>query len=103
MTEQRGNSLMAYYRLYSLDLEKFHIIDVLPFIADSDSTAILKVCPDEFGIARELWNLGRKVMDFPARLPLVADRVEPNCLKNLIGPGRGWRWNPLESHCQAVA
>lgn len=94
---------MAYYRLYSLDLEEFHIIDVLPFIADSDSTAIRKVRPDDLGIARELWNLGRKVRDFPPRLPRVADRQGPNRLRNLIAPGRGWRWNPLENHCQAVA
>ena len=94
---------MAYYRLYSLDLEKSHFIDVLSFIAVSDLTAILKVRPDHLGIARELWNLGRKVMDFPPRPPLVADRGEPNRLENLVDPGRGWRWNPLESHCQAVA
>lgn len=94
---------MAYYRLYSLDLEKSHIIDVHPFIADSDSTAILEVQPDDLGIARELWNLGRKVMDFPPRPPLIADRGEPNRLGNLVNSSRGWRWNPLAGHCQAVA
>ncbi|MDP9423360.1 MAG: hypothetical protein M3Q19_11125 [Pseudomonadota bacterium] len=94
---------MAYYRLYSLDLEESHIIDVHPFIADSDSTAILKVRLDDLGIARELWNLGRKVMDFPPRPRPITDRGEPNQLENLVAPNRGWRWNPLEGHCQAVA
>jgi hypothetical protein len=95
--------LMAYYRLYSLDLEDSHFIDVQPFIADSDSTAILKVRPDDVGIARELWNLGRKVMDFPPRPPLIADCGESNRLENLVEPGRGWRRSPLAGHCQAVA
>ena len=93
---------MAHYRLYSLDLKNFHIIDALSFIADSDSAAILKVRPDQLGISRELWNLGRKVMDFPPRTPPAAAGEEPNRLGRLIGPG-SWRWNPLGGHCQDVA
>lgn len=93
---------MAYYRLYSLDLEHSHIIDVSSFVADTDAAAILKVRRVGPGIARELWNLGRKVMDFPPRAPIAAS-VEPNRLENLIGPNGRWKWNPLQSHCQGVA
>ena len=55
---------MHYYRLYSLDVMDAHIIDVHDFRADSDTTAILKVGAPVFGVSRELWNLGRRVMDF---------------------------------------
>lgn len=94
---------MAYYRLYSLDLEHFHIIDVSSFVADSDSAAILKVRRVGPGVARELWNLGRKVMDFPPRATTAPDNEESNRFENLIGPSGRWRWNPLQGHCQGVA
>ena len=55
---------MHYYRLYSLDIKDAHIIDVHDFRADTDVAAILKVGPPVVGVSRELWNLGRKVMDF---------------------------------------
>jgi len=54
---------MHYYRLYSLDNSDDHIIDVRDFRANGDADAILKVAP-LCGVTRELWNLGRKVMDF---------------------------------------
>ena len=55
---------MHYYRLYSLDTTDAHIIDVYDFRADGDAAAILKVGDPLVGVSRELWNLGRKVMDF---------------------------------------
>jgi hypothetical protein len=55
---------MYYYRVYSLDLDDAHIIDVHDFRANDDAAAILKVGPPLSGVSRELWNLGRKVMDF---------------------------------------
>lgn len=55
---------MHYYRLYSLDIMDAHIIDVRDFRADGDADAILKVGIPILGVSRELWNLGRKVMDF---------------------------------------
>jgi hypothetical protein len=55
---------MDYYRLYSLDVSDAHIIDVSDFQADGDAAAILKVGDPISGVSRELWNLGRKVMDF---------------------------------------
>jgi hypothetical protein len=55
---------MHYYRLYSLDSRDAHIIDVHDFRADGDDAAILKVGAPVVGVSRELWNLGRKVMDF---------------------------------------
>ncbi len=55
---------MFYYRLYSLDLMDAHIIDVVDFRADGDSEAILKVGSPIMGVSRELWNQGRKVMEF---------------------------------------
>ncbi len=93
---------MAYYRLYSLDLEENHIVDVVSFSADSDSAAILKVRPSGLSVARELWNLSRKVMDFPPAAPIASDNEDTNRFTNLIDLGSRWRWNPLESHCQAV-
>ena len=53
-----------YYRLYSLDLMDTHIIDVVDFRANGDFEAILKVGSPIMGVSRELWNQGRKVMDF---------------------------------------
>jgi len=53
-----------YYRLYSLDIRDAHIIDARGFRADGDAAAILKVGALDFGVSRELWTLGRKVMDF---------------------------------------
>jgi hypothetical protein len=93
---------MAYYRLYSLDPADSHIVDVSSFVADSDSAAIRKVPRAVPGISRELWNLGRKVMDFGAPAP-IADDDQPNRFDKLIGSGTRWRWNPLQSHCQGVA
>ena len=55
---------MHYYRVYSLDIMDDHIIDVRDFRANGDAAAILKVGPPLSGGSRELWNLGRKVMDF---------------------------------------
>ena len=55
---------MHYYRVYSLDIMDAHIIDVRDFRASGDAAAILKVGPPLSGVSRELWNLGRKVMDF---------------------------------------
>jgi hypothetical protein len=55
---------MFYYRLYSLDLMDAHIIDFLDFRADCDAEAILKVGSPNMGVSRELWNQGRKVMEF---------------------------------------
>jgi predicted urease superfamily metal-dependent hydrolase len=55
---------MAYYRIYSLDLMGRHFIDVQHFEADGDADAISKVGHGVLGVSRELWNLGRKVMDF---------------------------------------
>jgi len=55
---------MLYYRLYYLDIMDAHIIDVRDFRADGDAAAILKVGAPILGVSRELWNLGRKVMDF---------------------------------------
>jgi hypothetical protein len=55
---------MNYYRLYSLDIRDAHIIDVQDFRADGDDAAIRKVGAPIEGVSRELWNLGRKVMDF---------------------------------------
>ena len=59
-----NNLPMYYYRVYSLDPDGCHIIDVQDFRADGDAAAILKVGPPLSGVSRELWNLGRKVMDF---------------------------------------
>ena len=95
---------MAYYRLYSLDLEDSHIIDVSSFVADSDSSAIREVPRAVPGVSRELWNLGRKVMDFVAPAPMAPDEEdEPNRFEKLIGSGAQWRWDPLQGHCQGVA
>ncbi|WP_415641778.1 hypothetical protein [Sphingomonas antarctica] len=55
---------MSYYRLYSLSISGKHIIDFDQFTAMGDVAAILKVSCGKPGVARELWSLGRKVMDF---------------------------------------
>ena len=55
--------LMYYYRLYSLDTDGVHFIDVQDFRANGDAAAILKV-GKPLGVNRELWSLGRKVMEF---------------------------------------
>lgn len=59
-----GEFILAYYRLYSLDTQDRHIIDVRDFSADGDAAAITKVGAPLLGVSRELWNLGRKVLDF---------------------------------------
>ncbi len=55
---------MHYYRLYSLDSDDTHIIDVRDFRANCDNAAIVKAGAPILGVSRELWNLGRKVADF---------------------------------------
>ena len=55
---------MAYYRIYFLDRVDSHIIDVNDFEAEGDAAAIARVGPCSLGLSRELWNRGRKVMDF---------------------------------------
>jgi len=62
---------MHYYRLYSLDTMDIHIVDVHDFRADGDAAAILKVGAPVVGVTRELWNLGRKVMEFPTNTVCV--------------------------------
>jgi hypothetical protein len=54
-----------YYRLYTLDITDSHIVDVRDFRASGDDAACLEVDVPVRGQSRELWNLGRKVMDFP--------------------------------------
>ena len=54
---------MHYYRLYYLDNNNHHIIDVHDFRANSDVLAIVKAGAPEEGVARELWNHGRKVLE----------------------------------------
>lgn len=58
---------MSSYRLYSLSINGNHIIDVDQFSAFGDAAACLCVKPGKLGVARELWSLGRKVMDFAPR------------------------------------
>ena len=55
---------MAYYRIYFLDRVDSHIIDVNDFEAEGDAAAIARVGTCSQGLSRELWNRGRKVMDF---------------------------------------
>ena len=55
---------MNYYRVYSIDIRDAHIIEGHYFRAGSDAAAILKADAPVLGVSRELWNLGRKVMDF---------------------------------------
>lgn len=58
---------MTYYRVYSLNRDGRHIIDVDDFSADNDIAAMGKIRTDPTGACRELWTLGRKVKEF-ARL-----------------------------------
>lgn len=62
---------MSYYRVYSMSLDGQHIVDVDDFDAVGDDAALLSVKFGELGVARELWNLGRKVTDFPPRVSLA--------------------------------
>ena len=55
---------MHYYRLYYLDLADHHIIDVRDFRANGDLAAIAKAGIPLAGELRELWNQGRKVLEF---------------------------------------
>lgn len=95
--------MMGYYRLYSLDPADEHIIDVAESHADSDSAAVLQVDPSASGTARELWNLGRKIADFPARNRAISPKKSAANLTRLGEAGRWWRWDPLAAHCQLVA
>ena len=54
---------MHYYRLYFLDLNDHHIIDVRDFRANTDAAAIVKAGVAQQGISRELWNRGRRVLE----------------------------------------
>ena len=54
---------MHYYRLYYLDSEDRHIIDVRDFRANGDLAAIIKAGIPHLGESRELWNRGRKVLE----------------------------------------
>lgn len=54
---------MHYYRLYYLDVQKRHIIDVRDFRANGDAAAIMKAGLALSGESRELWNQGRKVLE----------------------------------------
>ena len=53
-----------HYRLYYLDSESHHI-DVRHFRAPGDLAAIIKAGLPLCGELRELWNQGRKVVEFP--------------------------------------
>ena len=55
---------MYYYRLYYLDLEDHHIIDVRDFRANTDAAAIVKAGVPLTGETRELWHQGRRVLEF---------------------------------------
>ena len=54
---------MHYYRLYSLDLNDDHIIDVRDFRANTDADAITKAGLPQHGVSRELWNRDRRVLE----------------------------------------
>ena len=56
---------MHYYRLYYLDSDAHHIIDVRDFRANTDAAAIEKAGIPLKGESRELWSQGRKVLEFP--------------------------------------
>jgi len=90
---------VSYYRLYSIDGLTGHITDVSHFNAYSDASAITLVKPDILGVSRELWNRGRKVADFE---PRILPAIKLGLIGALVNPSRGWRWNPLESHCQLL-
>jgi len=55
---------MYYYRLYSLDTDGVHFVDVRDFRANGDAAAILKAGNPPKGANRELWSRGRKVIGF---------------------------------------
>jgi len=93
---------MVYYRLYSLDPKDGHFTDVSHFVSENDESAILKAESGSEGGLRELWNRGRKVMDFAPRVAKVSAPDGSNRLAQLVGPGDRWRWNPLGMHCQLV-
>ena len=54
---------MHYYRLYFLDLDDNHIIDVRDFRANTDVAAIVKAGPPQGRASRELWNRDRRVLE----------------------------------------
>jgi len=56
---------MYYYRLYYLDRDEHHIIDVRDFRANTDALAIVKAGDPLEGESRELWSQGRKVLELP--------------------------------------
>jgi hypothetical protein len=57
---------MYYYRLYYLDMENHHIIDVRDFRANTDALAIVKAGDPIQGESRELWSGGRQVLELPS-------------------------------------
>jgi len=57
---------MFYYRVYYLDSDDHHIIDVRDFRANGDVAAIVKAGIPLSGEIRELWNQGRRVLELPA-------------------------------------
>jgi hypothetical protein len=57
---------MYYYRLYYLDTENRHIIDVRDFRANTDALAIVKAGDPIQGESRELWSGGRQVLELPS-------------------------------------
>jgi hypothetical protein len=52
-----------HYRIYYLDCDNHHI-DVRDFRAPGDLAAIVKAGRPLSGELRELWNQGRKVLEF---------------------------------------
>jgi hypothetical protein len=54
---------MYYYRLYYLDSDDHHIIDVRDFRANGDAAAIVKAGAPQLRVSRELWNQGRRVLE----------------------------------------
>ena len=54
---------MYYYRLYYLDADDNHIVDVRDFRANSDALAIVKAGYPLNGETRELWNHERRVLE----------------------------------------
>ena len=55
-----------YYRLYYLDLDGHHIIDVRDFRASGDVAAIMEAGVPLSGESRELWNQSRRVLELPS-------------------------------------
>ena len=58
-------SLVHYYRVYSLDFDDHHIVDVHDFRANTDAEALVKAGRSEGNVSRELWNRDRMVLDLP--------------------------------------